>query len=209
MTQTDWIQTAHTWLAGNLPSGTSDIPVFDCNGLVVNVRPLAQTAVLCRSTRLDQALAAITDVVRADYGSGVEGMLYCLYVREGEHPVPVYVGIARAIGQSGAPSAFFANARRKPRFDDYDGYHIGDLSTQVVPGHAKPKAYKKVWADRLFSNAPSMTPLLRTPVYFWGKAWTPSDVSAATCLGHTPLFVEESLLTHAFRAAFLRKLLNA
>lgn len=209
MNKSDWTQASSQWLAGNLPRGRPHIPVFDSDGLAVKVRQLGNAGVLCRSGRFDNELATITDAVRAGFTSGVEGMLYCLYVLEEEQTAPVYVGIASANGKAGNLSSLFASVRKKPRFDDYDGYHIGDLSTQVVPGYVKPKAYKKVWADRLFANAPSMKPLLRTPVYFWGKAWDATDTSVAACLRHTPLFLEEHLLVHAFRTAFPGKLLNA
>ena len=211
MKKNDWIESAHAWLTHNIQGTTREhIPVFDHLGLVVkvNMPSSGKAGVLCRSDRFDRELAEITDSVRTGYEAGVEGMLYCLYVLEDGRPIPIYFGIARSTGQNGTLSSLFRSPRKKPRFDDYDGSHIGDLSTQVVPGHAKKKAYKKIWADQMFSNAPHRHPRLRTPVYFWGKAWQAGDPSVVTYLGHAPLLLEEQLLIHAFRIACPGRLLN-
>jgi len=210
MTQEDWSLAARSWVGENLQKHTQHIPVFESEGLVVkiNKRKAGGHGVLSRTNLFDEELAKITDTVRLDYGKGVDGMLYCLYTIEENEPVPIYVGIARAIGHTGKLSVLFMNSRKKPRFDDYDGYHIGDLSTQIVPGYTKMKACKKVWADHMFSNAPSLNPKLCKEVYFWGKAWSTSDMSVVSNLGHTPLFLEESLLVHAFRTAYPNRLLN-
>ena len=206
MTAKDWMLAASAWISANLQN---HIPIFETTGLAVKVRPFGGAGVLCRTGMFDAELAVITDAVRSGHSAGTEGMLYCLYVLDQGNPVPVYVGIAGATGRSGRLSVLFSNSRKKPRFDDYDGHHIGDLSTQVVPGYAKPKACKKTWADRLFTKAPSANPHLRTPVYFWGKAWSVADASVVPCFGHTLLALEEHLLIHAFRTALPGQLLNA
>jgi hypothetical protein len=184
------------------------IPLFETDGLTVKVDRRRAPGVLCRSAQVDDKLASVTDTVVAGFQRGVEGMLYCLYTLESSGPAPVYIGIAMATGHSARLSSLFRSARKKPRFDDYDGYHIGDLSTQVIPGYAGKKANKKVWADRLFVNAPSMRPELRLPVYFWGKDWSQADKSAIPSLGHTSLLLEERILIDALNAAYPGQLLN-
>ena len=204
----NWADCGRQWVQSNLASRGSHIPLFDQTELLVRVDTRIKPGVLCRSAQVDRTLADITDAVAAGFNKGVEGMLYCLYIVDLDQTIPFYVGIAKAAGHSGRLSSLFSNARKKPRFDDYDGYHIGDLSTQAVPGYAKKKAYKKAWANRLFTNAPSMKPCLLTPVYFWGKAWTAADVSAVAVLGHTSLPLEERVLIEAFEAAYPGRMLN-
>jgi hypothetical protein len=204
----DWAACGRQWVNANLGSVGLLIPVFDETNLLVRVDPRISPGVLCRTETFDKALAAITDQVRAGYTSGIEGMLYCLYVVEEGHAVPVYIGIVQALGHTGNLSTLFTNSRKKPRFDDYDGYHIGDLSTQVIPGYAKKKRYKRAWAKRMFLNAPSMKPKLRTQVYFWGTAWTSAHASAVGGLGHTSLALEEMIVIEACRAAYPGQLLN-
>lgn len=205
----NWAGIGTTWVSRNLMSRRTHIPVFNETALVVRVKPVGATpGVLCRHPRFDKELTIITDAVLADFGKGAEGMLYCLYALDNGAPIPMYVGISRATGHTGKLSSLFRNPRKKPRFDDYDGYHIGDLSTQVIPGYAKKKAYKKVWADRMFSNAPNHSPRLRQHIYFWGTAWGATSISAIAHLGHTPLFLEETILVHAFRTGYPGVLLN-
>jgi len=205
----DWASCGSQWVNNHLVQSNVHIPLFKTDGLTVEVDRRIAPGVLCRSAQVDDKLSSITDTVVAGFQRGVEGMLYCLYTLDSNGPAPVYVGIARAAGHSGRLSSLFRSPRKKPRFDDYDGYHIGDLSTQVIPGYVRKKAYKKVWADRLFANAPSMRPELRLPVYFWGKYWSQGDISAIPSLGHTSLLLEERILIEALNAAFPGKLLNA
>jgi hypothetical protein len=208
MNASDWANCGRQWANKHLQTNDSPIPVFQQAGPVVKVDTRIKPGVLCRTQVFNKTLADITDQVRAGFKSGIEGMLYCLYVIEHDQPIPLYVGIAKAIGHSGRLSSLFSNPRKKPRFDDYDGYHIGDLSTQVIPGYPKKKAYKKVWAACMFVKSPSMKPELRTPVYFWGKAWCATDISAVRHLGHTSLCLEEMILIEAMRAAYPGRLLN-
>jgi len=210
MTHKDWRKAADRWLEHHIGEGRDHHALFDSDKLVVRIHGTtpSKPGVLARTAEVDADLAAITDRVRDGYQAGVEGMLYALYTLEGGKPVPIYVGIARAIGKTGGLSSLFTSSRKKPRFDDYDGYHIGDLSTQVVPGYAKPKAYKRIWADQMFTNAPDPAPTLRTEVYFWGSGWKARDGSVVPLLGHTPLHLEELLLIHAFRLRFPDRLMN-
>jgi hypothetical protein len=210
MTQNDWTEAADRWLELHIGEGRDHHALFDSDKLVVKIHGTtpSKPGVLARTAEVDADLATITDRVRDGYQAGVEGMLYALYTLESGRPVPIYVGIARATGKRGGLSSLFKSTRKKPRFDDYDGYHIGDLSTQVVPGYAKPKAYKRVWAEQMFTNAPDPAPMLRTEVYFWGRAWEAGDSSVLPTLGHTPLHLEEALLIHTFRQRFPGKLMN-
>lgn len=218
----NWKNCGRRWVKKQLTEQESRIPLFATDHLTVRVNNRPAPGVLCRSDMMDDALADITDRVVDGWKQDVEGMLYCLYILQGANgktakserseqnseAIPIYVGIAKAQGHTGNLSSLFRSSRKKPRFDDYDGYHIGDLSTQVVPGCAKPKGYKKRWSDRMFVNAPSTTPKLRTAVYFWGKPWSNKDISAVSSLGHTSLLLEERILIDALNAAYPEQLLN-
>ena len=90
------------------------------------------------------------------------------------------------------------------RWGDNYAYHVGDLSACVLPGHADEKQTIKyqAWANQLFENAPSLTPKLHRPIYFWATAWDKSMTGVWEELGPTSLaFLEYLLLGVAGRVS--------
>jgi hypothetical protein len=204
------------WVQNNILSEGSLSPLFKADkDLYVKIQKIGKKKlpVLCRSQDVDDRLSQITDDVRAGFANGTsEGMLYGLFRYEDmNRPIPLYVGIAGSRGKRGQLSTLFESPRKKPRFDDYDGYHIGDLSTVVLQGHPKIKDYKIPWANSFFENYPINQPdqpQLRFSVYFWGIPWNTNSPSIVPDLGHVSLHLEESLLIEIFSTLFPNDITN-
>jgi len=82
------------------------------------------------------------------------------------------------------------------RWGDNYAYHIGDLSSVVLPGHDERVQTQKYrsWATALFEGINTDRPRLRLPVFFWVKAWREDDVGIWTEFGPTRLSFLEYLL---------------
>ena len=204
------------WVQNNILTEGSLRPLFKADkDLFVEIQNIGkkQLPILCRSQDVDDRLSQITDEVREGFESGTsEGMLYGLFRYEDRHrPIPLYVGIAGIRGRTGCLSTLFKSPRKKPRFDDYDGYHIGDLSTVVLQGHPQIKDYKIPWAGSFFESYPinqPNQPKLRFSIYFWGIPWNTNSPSIVPDLGHVSLHLEEALLIEIFSTLFPNDITN-
>ena len=167
--------------------------------------------VLTRTEAIDRILKEETAKVRDDYKSGshaYEGFLYILHVLEAGERVPVCIGISEKIGKKGGLSTLFNSKSKIPRWDYYPQYHIGDLSSVVLPDHTSPVKSKKTWADCLFQDYPSDHPKLKQECYLWVKAWRSDGVSIWKDLGHSDLNLEEAMLIAVCDRLYPSRLLN-
>jgi hypothetical protein len=121
--------------------------------------------------------------------------------REGGRFTPLYIGKAETLGRGdgnlSANLKSLAKDRSKfARWGDNYAYHVGDLSACVLPGHSPARRAIKyeTWAALMFDRVQPAIPRLRRPVYFWTKAWDPSQTGVWEELGPTPLAFLEYLL---------------
>ena len=191
--------------------GDYSAPLFEHCDLVVETMSVGKHRVLKRTAAIDKILTEEAAKVRDDYKSGsdiYEGFLYILHVIEAGERVPVYIGISEKMGKKGALSTLFQGNNKKPRWDYYPQFHIGDLSSVVVPGPSSPVPAKTVWADCLFHEYPSDQPKLKQECYLWVKAWRSDAVSIWKNLGHSALNLEEALLIATCDRLYPSRLLN-
>ena len=136
-------------------------------------------------------------------GTGLyDGIIYMMHTRGSDGGiVPRYIGKAETIGKtSGVLSAnlmrLASDTSKFGRWGDNYAYHIGDLSSIVLPGHAPMVQTEKYrsWATALFEGINTDRPRLRQPVFFWVKAWRKNDVGIWTEFGPTRLSFLEYLL---------------
>lgn len=144
-----------------------------------------------------------------------EGLLYMMHWREKGEIVPLYIGRAGKYGKGGDNiSANLLNIERDTakfaRWGSNYAYHIGDLSAATCPGHGKGRVVRKYqrWAQRLFCDAPTSTPTLRRPVYFWATAWSRDSYSIWPDFGRCYLAFQEYLLIGVAAQLFPDILLN-
>jgi len=157
-----------------------------------------------RSPEMEALILAETDKLVEDWESGThqyDGLIYCMGERQGDQFIPLYIGKTETFGKgAGNLSANIKNLKtdksKFARWDDNYAYHVGDLSACVLPGHADEKQTIKyqAWANQMFENAPSLTPKLHRPIYFWAAAWDKSMTGVWEELGPTSLAFLEYLL---------------
>jgi hypothetical protein len=131
-----------------------------------------------------------------------DGINYMMHTRENDGGVvPCYIGKAEAIGKtSGVLSAnlmrLATDTSKFGRWGDNYPYHIGDLSSMVLPGHDATTQREKYryWATALFEATNTDRPRLRQPVFFWVKAWRKDDIGIWIEFGPTRLTFLEYLL---------------
>ena len=183
------------------------VPLFkaDTEGVVAH-RMLGRNSrpVLMRSPEMEALILAETDKLVEDWESGThqyDGLIYCMGERQGDQFIPIYIGKTETFGKgAGNLSANIKNLKtdksKFARWGDNYAYHVGDLSACVMPGHADGKQTIKyqAWAEQLFENAPSLTPKLHRPIYFWAIAWDKSMTGVWEELGPTSLAFLEYLL---------------
>ena len=162
--------------------------------------------VLRRSEPMESLVVQIAERLIDDYNNPgarkFDGMLYLMGWKEAGRFLPLYVGKTETVGRND-DGALSENLRGIPkslsrmkfaRWGDNYQYHIGDLSSWVLPGH---EAYKKKqrkyerWAKTLFEPGSLR---LRQATYFWATAWRPTDTSVWEQLGPTTLAVTEYLV---------------
>jgi len=114
--------------------------------------------------------------------------------------VPCYIGKSETVGKnSGVLSAnlvrLATDTSKFGRWGDNYAYHIGDLSSIVLPGHdaaVQTEKYRS-WATALFEDINTDRPRLRQPVFFCIRAWKREDVGIWTEFGPTRLSFLEFL----------------
>lgn len=160
--------------------------------------------VLLRSLDMESMILAEVDKLVDDWKSGThhyDGLIYCIGWKKSKHFIPLYIGKAETFGKGdGNLSANLKNLKTdKSKFARWGhnyAYHIGDLSACALDGHPVSRRTEKysAWAASLFEDAPSVTPRLKQPVYFWATAWNHGHVSIWEELGPTSLAFLEYLL---------------
>lgn len=138
-------------------------------------------SILKRSPDMEDAIQREGMKVIGDWhttDSEYEGLLYLMYRLQDGEVIPLYVGKAGKYGRDGERlSVNIADLRGRSkskfaRWGDGYAYHIGELSAAVLD-HEKPPVQKySDWADSLFEPDSRR---LRTPVYFWTRAWKADD----------------------------------
>ena len=96
------------------------------------------------------------------------------------------------------------------RWGDGHQYHIGDLSAATLTGYPVKKIQPEYrnWSQSLFRVTPTDRPVLKAPVYFWAKAWKPTNVSIWREFSPTRLTFLEYQLIGVASTLFPSDLLN-
>lgn len=198
------------------------VPLFaadaDGNVRIQQIGKKPRRPVLQRSDEMERKVVGIARRLVDDYNNHkdnpevereFDGMLYMMGWKESDGTfLPLYVGKTETLGRNGDGrlSANLDGVNRggnKGNFarwgDNYE-YHIGDLSSFVLPeGHKahkkKQKKYEQ-WAKTLFEEKSILKqqPKLIRPTFFWGQAWRPTKTSLWEELGPTTLAVSEYLV---------------
>jgi hypothetical protein len=198
------------------------VPLFCCDeSLVVRTRMIGSSVkrpVLCRHEEMENLLLRQVEALENDWKNGVhcyDGLIYVMFVREGDVVVPLYIGKAETFGKGdGNLSVNLRNLQtdrsKFARWGDNYQYHLGDLSAAVLAGHTIDRVSPKYvrWAQALFADFEQRSLKLRKPVYFWAKAWKPTDRGIWAEMSPTRLTFLEYLLIGVASAAFGKTLLN-
>ena len=146
-----------------------------------------------------------------------DGLIYMMLKEEPEGVVPLYIGKAETLGKTNGNlsvniKSIKTDTQKFARWGDNYDYHIGDLSAAVLPRHDPEKIAPKYssWAESLFKEHPTDTPVLKQKVFFWAKAWSAkNDTGPEVGLGGpTKLTFLEYLLIGLASSAFGDVLLN-
>jgi len=196
----------------------SGVPLFACDsaGKVV-AAPFGKDGrmILQRSSEMEALVVReVRKILSAD--AQHDGLLYMMHWREDSGRIaPLYIGRAGKYGKGGGNiSANIVGIERDTskfaRWGSGYAYHIGDLSAAACIGHGPDKVVKKYdrWAQRLFCDAPTSSPTLRRPVYFWATAWNPESYSIWPDFGSCFLAFQEYLLIGVAAQLFPDVLLN-
>jgi hypothetical protein len=197
------------------------VPLFHSEKGVVSVARGGRGAgrrFLQRSMQMDALIVSEARKVIDDDAGGqhqYEGLVYLMYNVRGQLVIPLYVGISEkyAKGKGLLSAQIKGIERNNKKFCrwgyDYDS-HMGDLSAVVCTGHPEKKRTRKYerWADRLFKTYPTVTPKLKSPVYFWIKAWKKGETGIWPEFGPTSLAFLEHLLVGVNSDLFPQRLLN-
>jgi hypothetical protein len=164
-------------------------------------RSAAMEAMMCEEARKAVACDGIIYIMHTGYSDGVI--------------VPRYIGKSETAGKtSGVPSVNLlrleTDKSKFGRWGDNYAYHIGDLSSVVLPGHeiAVPPLKYQHWAQELFEGINVERPRLRQPVFLWVKAWQENEIGPWQEFGPTHLSFLEYLLIGLASALFPSKILN-
>jgi hypothetical protein len=195
------------------------VPLFasDASGRVTSV-PFGKDArpILRRSSEMEGLLIREAGRVTAHEDNLSEGLLYMMHWQEAcGRIVPLYIGRASKYGKGNGnisvnPLGIEKDMSKFARWGSGYAYHIGDLSAAACPGHDSARIAQKYrrWAERLFADAPSLTPTLRRPVYFWATAWSSASYNIWDDFGPCFLSFEEYLLIGVAAELFRHALLN-
>lgn len=200
----------------------NSVPLFACDAnQIVSTKSIGRSAarqVLCRHPAMDDLVLRETDRLVADWQQGrrcYDGLIYMMYRTDQDgRVIPLYIGKAETLGKGGGNlSANLINLHRDrskfARWGDNYAYHMGDLSAAVLPGHPAEKVNRKYedWASALFEQVEGGA-RLRSPVFFWAKAWSQHDQGIWTDLSPTRLAFLEYLLIGVASTVFGQTLLN-
>lgn len=198
------------------------VPLFSCDeNFVVRTRVIGTASkrpVLCRHEEMESLILSQVSVLNTDWSDGsheYDGLIYVMFVKESGSVVPLYIGKAETFGKGDRNLSvnlrnLDTDRSKFARWGDGYQYHIGDLSAAVLVGHDAGKVSPKYgkWAGALFEDLDQRTLKLRKPVYFWAKAWKPTDRGIWAEMNPTRLTFLEYLLIGVASAAFGTTLLN-
>lgn len=188
------------------------IPLFEIDDqLFVETKRIGRDDryILKRSQAIDEKLRKAAHLVRVNPNK-YEGILYMMYQIKNEQVIPRYIGKTETVGKTGRISSLLKGKSPKPRWDDYDQYHIGELSKAVCKGYEGVKIGKqyKLWADELFAKTKVLKPKLVSNLYLDLNPWRYDEVGLWKDYGATSLGLHESMLIDISRKIFSEKLLN-
>lgn len=189
------------------------VPLFaensECSVMTREIGKKPVRLVLQRSEAMESRVVQIAQQLIDDYNERprgereFDGMLYMMGWKEDGVFLPLYVGKTETLGRKD-DGGLSENIRGLPtsrskmkfaRWGDNYQYHIGDLSSWVLPeshgAHKKKQRKYKLWADTLFEPKSCK---LKRPTYFWATAWKPTETSVWEELGPTTLAVSEYLV---------------
>lgn len=199
------------------------VPLFSCDDkLVVQTKTIGATSkrpVLCRHQDMEDLILKQVALLTSDWKDSIheyDGLIYLMYARADAAVIPLYIGKAETFGKGDRNlSVNLRNLQtdrsKFARWGDNYQYHVGDLSAATLQGHATDKISPKYqkWGRALFEDFEKRTLKLRQPVYFWAKAWKPTDRGVWAEMNPTRLTFLEYLLIGVASAAFGTTLLNA
>lgn len=195
------------------------VPLFSCDdaGRVASA-PFGKDGrlILRRSVEMEVLIAREVGRVLAPGERQHEGLLYMMHWQEDSgRIVPLYIGRAGKYGRAGGNISanllgIDKDSSKFARWGSGYAYHIGDLSAAACTGHNAERIVKKYsrWAHCLFSNAPTTTPSLRRPVYFWATAWEREAYGIWPDFGSCSLSFREYLLIGVASELFPDTILN-
>ena len=138
-----------------------------------------------------------------------------MFRKNGPKITPLYIGKAESFGKGDKNLSVniknLATDKSKfARWGDNYAYHIGDLSAVICAGHSADKINPKYqrWAISLF-HQDAQKLRLKDEVYFWMKAWKPSDVGIWKAMSPTRLTFLEYLLIGVASSVFGDTVLNS
>ena len=175
--------------------------------------------VLCRSFVMEDLILRECDKLVADWTNNTQqfdGLIYLMFKKgNAGEVIPMYIGKTETIGKgsnnlSANIQSLKTNKSKFARWGDGHQYHIGDLSAAVLPNYDKSKIQPKYlnWGKSIFEYLPSSQPKLIAPIYFWAKAWRPSDTSIWHEFSPTRLTFLEYQLIGVASTLFPKYLLN-
>jgi hypothetical protein len=198
------------------------VPLFSCddqfNVKTKTIGTKSRRPVLCRHQDMEVLILQQVALLTNDWIDGIheyDGLIYVMFAREAAAVIPLYIGKAETFGKGERNLSvnlrnLHTDRSKFARWGDNYQYHVGDLSAAVLEGHAADKISPKYvkWGKALFEEFEQRSLKLRQPVYFWAKAWKPTDLGIWADMSPTRLTFLEYLLIGVASAAFGTTLLN-
>jgi len=199
------------------------VPLFECvEHYFVQTKGVGKSRPrkgLRRSAAMEALMRREAKTVVDDHKNNTgryDGIIYIMHTRATDGIIiPRYIGKSETVGKTSGVlsvnlSRLETDTSKFGRWGDNYAYHIGDLSSVVLPGHeidVKPLKYQ-FWAEALFETTNSERPRLRQPVYLWVKAWRKDDIGVWKEFGQTRLSFLEYLLIGLASSLFPGEILN-
>ena len=199
------------------------VPLFECDkDHFVQTKEVGKSRprkVLRRSGAMEALMRREAKKIVDDHKSATrlyDGIIYIMHTRATDGTiVPRYIGKSETVGKTSGIlsvnlSRLESDTSKFGRWGDNYAYHIGDLSSVVLPGReidVKPLKYR-LWAEALFETTNSERPRLLQPVLLWLRAWRKDDIGVWKEFGPTRLSFLEYLLIGLASALFPAEILN-
>jgi hypothetical protein len=199
------------------------VPLFECDEHdFVQTKEVGRSRprkVLRRSAAMETLMRREAKKIVDDHKNATglyDGIIYIMHTpATGGVIVPRYIGKSETVGKTSGIlsvnlSRLETDTSKFGRWGDNYAYHIGDLSSAVLPGHeidVKPLKYQ-LWAEALFETTSTDRPRLRHPVLLWVRAWRRDDIGVWKEFGPTRLSFVEYLLIGLASALFPGEVLN-